>query len=164
MAIKKLREYEGLNSILARFEKLGKSQGYILIGELTEAIAHLDISDDEMDDILKHFTKIGISLEDDSVEDNSLEDIDDKDIDESKIKEIPDTDDEFEEKEESDEDIEYIETVLKNPNYARANDVKITDPVKMYLKEIGRVDLLDKEEEIRLAERVALNDQEAKRN
>ena len=49
MAIKKLREYEGLNSILARFEKLGKSQGYILIGELTEAIAHLDISDDEMD-------------------------------------------------------------------------------------------------------------------
>ena len=163
MAIKKLREYEGLNSILARFEKLGKSQGYILIGELTEAIAHLDISDDEMDDILKHFTKIGISLEDDSVEDNSLEDIDDKDIDESKIKEIPDTDDEFEEKEESDEDIEYIETVLKNPNYARANDVKITDPVKMYLKEIGRVDLLDKEEEIRLAKRVALNDQEAKK-
>ena len=41
--------------------------------------------------------------------------------------------------------------------------VKINDPVRMYLKEIGRVDLLSAEEEVELARRIKNGDEEASR-
>ncbi len=41
--------------------------------------------------------------------------------------------------------------------------IKINDPVRMYLKEIGRVDLLSAAEEIELATRIEKGDEEAKR-
>jgi RNA polymerase primary sigma factor len=41
--------------------------------------------------------------------------------------------------------------------------VKINDPVRMYLKEIGRVDLLSAQDEVKLALRIEQGDEEAKR-
>ena len=70
------------------------------------------------------------------------------------------------EEEEPDEDIilsEEDEVDVENIDLSVPDGVSIEDPVRMYLKEIGKVPLLSADEEIELAKRMEMGDQEAKK-
>jgi len=63
------------------------------------------------------------------------------------------------------EDLESIEEVeeLQNINLTNFEGMNIDDPVRMYLREIGKISLLTYEEELELAQKVLDGDEEAKK-
>jgi len=160
-----LEEYESLDAIKKRLEKTAKANGkYLTFGEIDEAISHLDLSDSEVDELVEYFKskKIEVVSEED---DNDLESLDVNDID---LKDLENLDDVVEDEDDIflDEDLLRSEAdalkYIENDNIIISGDVKVNDPVKMYLKEIGKVPLLTKEREMYLANRIAQGDQRAK--
>ena len=145
-----------LDSIKKDFLKKGKQQGYINTGDVLDATSHLDLADDDFSALIDFFRENGIQIEDDEegMSDNPEDMIDDIPDDlETMEKEMEEDEADVDDEDElSSEDKEAAALV----DFAHINvgEVKVNDAVKMYLKEIGKVDLLNATQETELAKRI----------
>ena len=146
-------EILSLDDIKNSLLKKAKSSGIIDQSDIYDALSQYELDDDTIIDLMNFFREKGIEvISDDDDADADL----DEDFDESKINldEEPDDDDFFaEDGEETEEDIDI--------DYL-GSEVRINDSVKMYLKEIGKYDLLKAEDEPILAKKILEGDEEAK--
>ena len=161
---------ETLDSIKKRLEKKGKSSGFLNQEDIFDATAQLDLSEEDLDSLISYFKEKGIEVvaEDANEVLDSLEDVD---LDENMLEKenndlLVDDDDYFDDSDViEDEDYDSFSDIESDSfDTFVSGDVKVNDPVKMYLKEIGKVDLLTPQEETELAKRILEGDEEAKRH
>ncbi len=140
-----MNDEQKAKSVQALIEK-GNKRGFITYREIMDALEGIDLSAEQIDDIYQQFGRMGIEVLPEPG-DSDLEKIKKGGKDETEVAEEPAEDAE-----------EETEVDLSVPE-----GVGIDDPVRMYLKEIGRVSLLSAEDEIELAKRMEQGDEEAKR-
>ncbi len=156
----KLKELKTLDELKEDFKTVYKEDGMIFQKDVMSALERIDMSDDDMEALWEWFSAEGMTVSEDEDIEELEEDVDILDDEESDDSDDEDNSDDSKLKEE--ETPSSIKKMIDNFSDSRSNAVSLNDPVKMYLKEIGRVPLLKPEDEPEIAKRIEEGDEEAK--
>ena len=119
--------------------KAAKKRGYVTIDQINQVMPSGEVSSDQIEDIYAMLNEMGINVVETEDADNDAEDKD----------EAADDDEE-------DTGTEVVETKAKSlaTTEKKEPSERTDDPVRMYLREMGSVELLSREGEIAIAKRI----------
>ena len=118
-------------SQLATLIKMGKEQGYLTYAEVNDQLPDSITETDQIEDIVQMLSDVGIKVFESAPDDDDILMSDDG------------SDDDMA----ADEAAQVLASVETEPG-------RTTDPVRMYMREMGTVDLLTREGEIAIAKRI----------
>ena len=121
---------EGEESKLKVLIDRGKEQGYLTYAEVNDHLPEGIVDSDQIEDIINMITEMGIVVQEQAPDDDSLS-MNDNSTDEDAAEEAAQA------------------LVTVDQEFGRT-----TDPVRMYMREMGTVDLLTREGEIKIAKRI----------
>lgn len=118
-------------SQLATLIQMGKEQGYLTYAEVNDQLPDSITESDQIEDIVQMLTDVGIKI----------------------FESAPDADDILMSDDSSDDDMAADEAAAVLAS-VETEPGRTTDPVRMYMREMGTVDLLTREGEIAIAKRI----------
>jgi len=124
------------DAAVKRMIKLAKKRGYVTYSELNAVLPSEEVSSDQIEDVYAMLSEMGINV--------------------SEGDDADDTEEEAAPEEEEAEGGELVETARVTAVATRTSEPadRTDDPVRMYLREMGSVELLSREGEIAIAKRI----------